>query len=48
MASNKGCWNCLNHLGGGACRLNLEADCGEGGYEAWEQDGNPSPIIAEV
>lgn len=44
----KGCWNCGNHLGGGACRLNLEPDCGEGGYEAWEQVGSPSAIIAEV
>lgn len=48
VAFERGCWNCGNHLGGGSCRMNLEADCGEGGYEAWEPDGNPNPIIAEV
>jgi len=48
MASNKGCWNCLNHLGGGACRLNLEEECGKGEFEAWEPGGSQAPLIAEV
>ena len=43
----KCCGNCGNHLGGGACRVNLEADCGEGGYEAWEPEGC-SGLIVEV
>lgn len=31
------CDNCKNDLGGGCCRINLEAECREGGgYEAWE------------
>lgn len=46
----KCCANCGNHLGGGACRLNLEADCGEGGYEAWEPERFPgaAQMIVEV
>lgn len=32
------CDNCRHNLGGGYnnCRLNLEAECAAGEYEAWE------------
>jgi len=42
----KSCFNCAYHLGGGSCRLNLEADCGKGLFEAWEPQG--AGIIVEV
>lgn len=33
----KHCLTCDNYMGGGACRINLEPECREGGgYEAWE------------
>ena len=32
----KTCETCLHHLGGGQCRLNLERECADGGYECWE------------
>lgn len=36
-APGKHCLTCNNYLGGGACRIHLEAECREGGgYEAWE------------
>lgn len=43
----KCCETCGNHLGGGSCRLNLEAECGAGGFEAWEA-GSLAGIIVEV
>ena len=30
------CDTCRYYLGGGCCRINLEAECGEGYHEAWE------------
>lgn len=30
------CPTCAHHLGGGLCRQNLERECGDGGYEAWQ------------
>ena len=31
------CDSCKHDLGGGCCRVNLEAECREGGgFEAWE------------
>ena len=30
------CDTCRYHLGGGDCRINLEAECGKGNFEAWE------------
>lgn len=33
----KSCCTCVNYLGGGMCRINLEAECGEGEHEAWEE-----------
>ena len=34
----KNCSTCYNGLGGiyACCRINLEAECREGGFEAWE------------
>ena len=34
----KCCETCRYDLGGGYnnCKINLESECGEGGYEAWE------------
>ncbi len=34
------CTGCKNDLGGGACRINLEAECGEGEHEMWEDRDN--------
>ena len=35
---NKCCETCFNHLGGiyDCCRLNLEKECREDAYQAWE------------
>lgn len=30
------CAGCKNDLGGGTCKINLEAECGKGEHEAWE------------
>ncbi len=36
---NKCCDTCKHDLGGGCCRINMEAECCEGGgYELWEPD----------
>lgn len=34
----RNCETCRYDLGGGYnnCKINLESECGEGGYEAWE------------
>lgn len=34
----KSCETCFNYLGGvyACCRINLEKECKEGEYEAWE------------
>ena len=32
----KNCATCKHHLGAGACRVNLESECGAGEFEAWE------------
>lgn len=35
--SKSTCDGCRHYLGGGACEINLEAECREGGgFEAWE------------
>jgi uncharacterized protein YjcR len=47
LDADKCCANCGNNLGGGACRLNLEADCGKGEFEAWEPE-RFAGIIVEV
>lgn len=31
------CDTCKHYLGGGQCRINLERECAEGEYEAWER-----------
>ena len=36
MTCMPSCATCRNYLGGGCCRINLEADCAAGGFEAWE------------
>lgn len=33
---HESCVGCKNYLGGGCCRINLEAECGKGEHEAWE------------
>lgn len=30
------CDTCRHYLGGGCCRINLEAECGKGEFEVWE------------
>lgn len=34
--SGRCCETCKNCLGYRCCRVNLEAECGEGEFEAWE------------
>jgi len=41
------CETCRHYLGGGLCRINLEAECGAGCYEAWEAAADESPKCAE-
>ena len=37
MSKHVSCESCRHYLGGGQCRINLEAECREGGgFEAWE------------
>lgn len=31
------CTGCKHDLGGGQCKINLEAECGKGAHEAWEE-----------
>ena len=45
----KTCGTCRHYLGNGCCGLDLEAECGAGGFEAWESDpsaaaGGSSPF----
>lgn len=40
------CWNCRYGLGGGQCRLNLEAECAAGDYEAWEPKCDIEQILS--
>jgi hypothetical protein len=30
------CVGCVHYLGGGCCRINLEAECAAGDYEMYE------------
>lgn len=40
--SRSTCDGCHHDLGGGACEINLEAECREGGgFEAWEAKEAP-------
>ena len=40
------CDSCYHYLGGGCCRINLEAECREGGgYEAWAPRIVPVPAL---
>jgi hypothetical protein len=36
MEEERGCWNCLHHLGALQCAINEELECGDGEYELWE------------
>lgn len=36
QAKADSCTGCKHDLGGGACRINLEAECGKGEHEMWE------------
>ena len=38
--TEKNCWNCNNHLGGGCCSINSEKECGENEFELWEGKKN--------
>lgn len=33
----RGCGTCRHDLGGGHCRISLEMECRDGGFEAWEE-----------
>ena len=45
------CDTCRHYLGGGCCRINLEAECAAGEYEAWEpkkrEDGTDDDTQAQ-
>lgn len=42
---NASCDSCYHYLGGGCCRINLEAECREGGgFEAWAPRIAPVPV----
>lgn len=36
----KSCCTCKYYLGGGYCKINEEAECGEGKFELWEEKKN--------
>ena len=39
------CDGCKHYLGGGCCRLNMEAECREGGgFELWEAKETSLPV----
>ena len=39
---NESCAGCANDLGGGCCKINMEAECREGGgFELWEPKEAP-------
>jgi hypothetical protein len=40
MANRRTCPTCAHHLGGGQCRQNLESECAEGEFEAWQAKSN--------
>lgn len=43
------CDTCKHYLGGGQCRINLERECAEGGYEAWERaPSDEKPIVIDL
>lgn len=43
------CDSCRHDLGGGACEINLEAECREGGgFEAWASQNLPEPAPEEI
>lgn len=37
------CPTCKHYLGGGCCRINLEAECAAGYFEAWEPKDKKDP-----
>lgn len=43
------CDTCKHYLGGGQCRINLERECAEGEYEAWERaPSDEEPIVIDL
>ena len=43
------CGTCKHYLGGGQCRINLERECAEGEYEAWEcAPTDMEPIVIDL
>ena len=40
MANRRTCHTCAHHLGGGQCSQNLESECAEGEFEAWQAKSN--------
>ena len=43
------CDTCKHYLGGGQCRINLERECAEGEYEAWEcASSDEGPIVIDL
>ena len=37
------CDGCKHYLGGGCCRINLEKECADGDFEAWEESEHAEP-----
>lgn len=46
---DKSCATCFNYLGGiyDCCRINLEKECKEGDYEAWEPKGGRKDVTGD-
>lgn len=42
------CDTCAHYLGGGCCRINLEAECGAGEFEAWEPKGAEITVTLQI
>lgn len=38
------CFECVHYLGGGCCRINLEAECAAGDFEMYESKAEQRDI----
>lgn len=49
-ANKRCCETCRHDLGGGYnnCRINLEAECGDGGFEAWEPKEDLNKLLCSI
>lgn len=47
MNDTRCCETCRHYLGGWSCRINLEAECGKGYFEAWEPKEKAADVSAK-